>query len=317
MKIAIGSTNPVKYNATRLAFEKVHHNVLFQFTCLEVKSGVPEQPFGEQTITGAKNRALAAIEVVKADFGVGLEGGIEQTKDGYFNRPWCAIVDAEKNFSLASGASVPIPDKIIKIIKNTGCELGEAVDQVSGKKNTKQNEGFVGFLTDSAIDLTMYYRDMIIFCLSAFQKRPLFTEKRKIYFAASISGGRDFIEHYIRIVEILKKMGHSVLSEHVSNPMITALSGDDGMTQKEIFQRDTEWINQCDLMVAEVTQPLLGVGFEIAYAVNQKKPVIALYYKNATQRLSSMIAGQNSKYIRVFEYDLETLESLLSEHIGS
>ncbi|GEM_PF-373410 len=315
MKISIGSTNPVKYNATRIAFEKVYPNVRFQFTCLEVDSGVPAQPFDEQTVLGAKNRALHALETVKADFGVGIEGGIDKTPYGAFEKAWCAVMDQEKHCSLSASATVPLPEKILKLIEENGLEYGVAVDKILEKENSKQKEGFVGFLTNNLIDQTTLYTDMIILAVSQFAQRILFTEHRAIYFAASISAGRDYIQNYVRIVEILKKMGHTVLSEHVADPMLTAIAGEVEISSQEIYQRDIAWINQCDVMVAEVTKPSLGVGFEIAYAVNRKKTVIALHYQNAEQRLSSMIVGQNSKYIRVLDYTLENLEVILRESI--
>ncbi len=90
-----------------------------------------------------------------------------------------------------------------------------------------------------------------------------------------------------------------VLTEHVGDRELTA-QGNDGPNDRYIYIRDMAWLNQCDLVVAEVTTPSLGVGYELGQAVFLDKPVLCLFKKGSQHRLSAMIAG--SPNIEVVEY---------------
>lgn len=109
-----------------------------------------------------------------------------------------------------------------------------------------------------------------------------------IYFAGSIRGGREDVHLYMRIIEELKKYG-TVLTEFVGDPSISSY-GTESLTDKQIHDQDVALISQSDIVVAEVTTPSLGVGYEIATAVHLKKPVICLY-RGDEKRLSAMISG--------------------------
>ncbi len=313
MKIAIGSTNPTKYNSARMACETVFPDSTFEFTCLEVESGVSKQPYGDDTIQGAINRAFGAQEKTQADLGIGIEGGIEKTSFGCFAKGWCAVVDKNRKMGLASTAAMPMPAKVLEVMERENIDLGPAIDKITGQVDSKQKLAFNGYITKNHLDRTSDYVHMIIYALSPFYNSEAFEEKTKqktVYFAGSISGGRQYINTYAKIVTILKALGNEVLTEHVIDPI---LSSQTLLNANDIYKRDIEWMKKSDIVVAEVTQPSLGVGFEIAYAVNCKKPVVALFQKNTEQRLSSMIAGQNSKYIRVIPYEEHELEGILTK----
>jgi len=111
----------------------------------------------------------------------------------------------------------------------------------------------------------------------------------KIYFAGSIRGGRSDAGLYREIIAHLQKHGE-VLTEHIGLDDLTQ-SGEEGLTDGEIYGRDLEWLRQSDVVVSEVTNPSLGVGFEIATAIGLNKRVLCLFRKQPGRRLSAMIAG--------------------------
>ena len=75
MKIAVGSRNPVKIEAVKRAFNKAFGEC--EVIGVSVSSDISNMPISfEEGVKGAKNRAEKAIEKLKADFGVGLEGGV-------------------------------------------------------------------------------------------------------------------------------------------------------------------------------------------------------------------------------------------------
>lgn len=120
----------------------------------------------------------------------------------------------------------------------------------------------------------------------------------KIYFAGSIRGGRDDREIYGQIITILKNYGQ-VLAEHIADAKISSY-GQTNMTDAEIYTKDTNWIKEADVIIAEVTNPSLGVGYELGFAESLGKKIIALYRKSEDKRLSAMIAG--NKNINCVEY---------------
>lgn len=106
----------------------------------------------------------------------------------------------------------------------------------------------------------------------------------QIYFAGSIRGGRDDAALYLQLVEELARHGE-VLTEHV------ATIGEEDLSDGEIFARDLEWLAGCDVVVAEVTTPSLGVGYEIGIAQGLQIPVLCLFRPEGDRRLSAMLSG--------------------------
>mgnify|MGYP001558267773 CR=1 FL=1 len=119
----------------------------------------------------------------------------------------------------------------------------------------------------------------------------------KIYFAGSIRGGRDDVDLYHKIIEHLQTHGE-VLTEHVGAKSLV-LMGEDGLDDTYIHDRDMAWVLACDRVVAEVTQPSLGVGYEIGRAIENDKQILCLYREQPNKRLSAMINGARVKNAQV------------------
>ena len=116
-------------------------------------------------------------------------------------------------------------------------------------------------------------------------------EEMKIYFAGAIRAGRDDAAIYQTIIAWLRSFGE-VLTEHVGDPALST-KGDDGPNDREIHDRDMAWLARCDLVVAEVTRPSLGVGYELGWAAALKKPLLCLHRIETERPLSAMIAGSH------------------------
>lgn len=111
---------------------------------------------------------------------------------------------------------------------------------------------------------------------------------REIYFACSIRGGRDDATIYAELVNHIKSQA-TVLTEIFADGALTA-SGMD-KSSSIIWKTDTDWIKQAAGIIAEVTNPSLGVGYEIALAEALGKPVLALFRNDTSRKLSAMIDG--------------------------
>jgi nucleoside 2-deoxyribosyltransferase len=135
----------------------------------------------------------------------------------------------------------------------------------------------------------------------------------KIYFAGSIRGGRDDAAVYEAMVTWLHSFGE-VLTEHVGDPALSE-RGDDGPSDQYIHDRDLAWLSSCDLMVAEVTTPSLGVGYELGWATVLGKPVLCLHQTTSGQQLSAMIAGSPGIQTRAYS-SLNEAKTIMKEFIG-
>lgn len=111
----------------------------------------------------------------------------------------------------------------------------------------------------------------------------------KIYFAGSIRGGRDDRELYRSIIGILAQYG-TVLTEHIGDESLCS-EGEQNTADSFIFERDMRWVAEADIVVAEVTTPSLGVGYEIGRAEAMSKKILCLYRPTDGRQLSAMIAG--------------------------
>ena len=64
--------------------------------------------------------------------------------------------------------------------------------------------------------------------------------------------------------------------------------------ERFIYDRDMAWLRECDAVVSEVTQPSLGVGYELGQAEAFGKPVLCLFRTTAGRSLSAMIRGNTT-----------------------
>lgn len=133
----------------------------------------------------------------------------------------------------------------------------------------------------------------------------------EIYFACFIRGGRDDAPAYAELVAHIKERA-VVLSEIFADGTLTALGMD--KPSRDIWQTDTNWIRQSDGVIAEVTNPSLGVGYEIALAETIGKPVLALFRHSEEKRLSAMIEGAPG--VRVCTYrELSVAKAAINDFI--
>ncbi len=121
----------------------------------------------------------------------------------------------------------------------------------------------------------------------------------KIYFAGSIRGGRDDKEAYKYIIEQLKQYG-TVLTEHIGSDSLMASAGQVEFSDQSIYRQDTDWVRESDIVIAEVTQASLGVGYELGFAESLKKPIVCLFNTESGKSLSAMVRGND--YIETIDY---------------
>lgn len=123
---------------------------------------------------------------------------------------------------------------------------------------------------------------------------------KKIYFAGSIRGGRADAQLYHRLIEYMGR-SHTVLTEHVGSSNL-CLTEQGRSRDKRIYDQDTSWLRECDVVVAECTVASLGVGYELAFAEHLGKPV-HIFYNSTKCHLSAMLTGD--PYFNIYPYENE------------
>jgi len=119
----------------------------------------------------------------------------------------------------------------------------------------------------------------------------------KIYFAGSMRGGRDDQKIYAEIIQFLQDYGE-VLTEHVGENI--SQQGEKILSDKDIFRTDVAWLKEATVVVAEVTNPSLGVGYEIGRAESLDKPILCLFRKPSERELSAMIGGNKNLHVKTY-----------------
>ena len=133
----------------------------------------------------------------------------------------------------------------------------------------------------------------------------------KVYFACSILGGGD-TSTYMSIIDAIKESGGEVLSEIFVHDVINY--GGSPLPADEIHTRDVQMIQDSDIMIAEVTNPSLGVGYELAYAESLKRPILCLFNASSGKKLSAMVRGNS--YNTIAEYsDLQYIKDAVQSFI--
>ena len=137
----------------------------------------------------------------------------------------------------------------------------------------------------------------------------------KIYFACSIRGGRDDAETYASLANYIKSKS-LLLTEIFADSKLTS----QGMNKpnRDIWSKDVAWIKESDAVIAEVTNPSLGVGYEIAKAEEWGKPVLALFHSNDDRRLSAMIDGSphtKTVYYKTLAEAQFTIDAFIKENL--
>jgi inosine/xanthosine triphosphatase len=173
MLVVIGSRNPVKINAVRSTFGKAFPGA--RYAAVYAPSGISSMPMSaRETRLGAISRAEYTISSLRgADFGVGVEGGVERTEDGFMICGYVCVVDRKGRRGIGGGTSVLLPKRVERELLK-GRELGEVVDELTGRKSVKRQEGALGVLTNNITSREGYFRMAAACALAPFLNKKLY-----------------------------------------------------------------------------------------------------------------------------------------------
>lgn len=132
-----------------------------------------------------------------------------------------------------------------------------------------------------------------------------------VYCAGAIKGDTTYQNNYIKMIRFIESMNHMPLAE-----LNGKFNASIPLSDYQIYTRDIKWIEGSVLMIAEISGPSLGVGFEIAYAIFQKGiPVLALV-SSEVEKISAMITRCNSELLTLKRYqNIEDMQNIISNYI--
>lgn len=119
----------------------------------------------------------------------------------------------------------------------------------------------------------------------------------KIYVSGSIYGGTQKIDTYKILIEELEKYGE-VLTKIIADP--NTIANEVYQKDEDIYEDLEKKLISADILFAEVSIPALGVGYELGFADKLNKKIIAIYDKNYTEKVTTMIRG--NKRITLIPY---------------
>ena len=173
LSIIVGSNNPVKINATKIAISTAFPSDDISCQGMHAPSQVADQPMTEgETRLGAINRVKYCQQQVDADFYVAIEGGVDHFDYG------CAafayvIIATNKNQSIGRSANLPLPNVVYKSLQQ-GEELGHVMDRLFNTDNIKQKGGAMALLTKNNATRESVYTQALLLALAPFLNEKLF-----------------------------------------------------------------------------------------------------------------------------------------------
>lgn len=127
----------------------------------------------------------------------------------------------------------------------------------------------------------------------------------QIYLACTVRGDRGAIAGLRSLVASLEDAGHTILTKHLLEDNVE--TAESALTEREVYERDIEWLKACDILIADASGSSFGVGFEVGYVLGRSdrtdQRVVLLYLADRRDQISRLIAGNAHPRCRVVAYE--------------
>lgn len=126
-----------------------------------------------------------------------------------------------------------------------------------------------------------------------------------IYLACTVRGDRAAVAALHGVADLLEREGHTVLTRHLLEDDVDA--AESALTERDVFDRDMEWLEHADLLIAEASGSTYGVGFEVGYVLGRSETsgqrVLLLYDAERRGRISRLIPGNAHPHCTTYGYE--------------
>lgn len=131
-----------------------------------------------------------------------------------------------------------------------------------------------------------------------------------VYFTASIKGKKQYLFSYQTIIAEVKKLDHTIIADHILDTSEQHVSLESSLDRQKFHKQLDSWITSADCVIAETSFPSISVGFEIALAIQKRKPVLILH---STAKAPTLLLELNPEYLTISQYSLKTIRSVLED----
>lgn len=171
-RAAVGSTNPAKVEAVRRTLGRLAPECAV--VAVDVATGVDDMPLGEEAVrAGALARARATLDQTDAEIGFGLEGGAILSDAGAWLTAHVVALTRDGRLGEAAWGRMLLPRVATERLR-AGEELGDIIDDLFDRKESKRQTGAVGLLTEGTVSRTDAFADLVAMACAPLLHRDLY-----------------------------------------------------------------------------------------------------------------------------------------------
>ena len=126
-----------------------------------------------------------------------------------------------------------------------------------------------------------------------------------IYLACTVRGDRGAITGLRSLVTALESAGHVILTKHLLDDNVEG--AESSLSERAVYERDIEWLEACDVLIADASGSSFGVGFEVGYVLGRSnrtdQRVVLLYRADRRDQISRLIVGNAHPRCEVIKYE--------------
>ena len=139
-----------------------------------------------------------------------------------------------------------------------------------------------------------------------------------IYLACTVRGDRGAIAGLRALVDALECAGHVIVTTHLLDDNVDG--AESALTERAVYERDIEWLEACDVLIADASGSSFGVGFEVGYVLGRSdrttQRVLLLYRADRRDQVSRLIVGNAHPRCTVLAYkDPDDMVARVSAHL--
>jgi nucleoside 2-deoxyribosyltransferase len=127
----------------------------------------------------------------------------------------------------------------------------------------------------------------------------------RIYLACTVRGDRGAVAGLRSLVVSLEAAGHTILTKHLLDDNVEG--AESALTERAVYERDIEWLEACDILIADASGSSFGVGFEVGYVLGRSdrtdQRVVLLYRADRRDQISRLIVGNAHPRCSVVSYE--------------
>lgn len=136
-----------------------------------------------------------------------------------------------------------------------------------------------------------------------------------IHFIASSSNLDENIDNYRKIIDAIKSLGHTLARDWVEEEFEFHKTGKKhiSLDWNEVADDNSEALARSDVVIAEASGKSFSTGFQIANAIQLRKPVLILTHNDSLR--GTYGSGIKQDFVEYMVYSPDTLEDIISDFL--